>query len=926
MRRFYSIILTLIFYFFLTLPVSAEWTKYPQNPVLPTAQNTWYSQHTASPTVLYEDGVFKMWFQGHTGSTWKIGYAQSNDGIHWDVSSQPQITASGDGLGVVEPSVIKNGLIYQMWYHEYTQNESRIRYATSTNAISWNIYPQPVLTKLSGGWENSGPTNPGVIFENNEYKMWYVAAGNGSSWKVGYATSSDGTTWVRYQNNPLTIPTLGFIGGPTVLKLNETYHMWYHTGSGQNTDIYHVVSTDGISWSCDGNCSVLHMGDSFDSQGITAPSILKQDSKLYMWYGGSNGSRWQINLATFDLPQEPTPTPSPTATPTPTSTPIPTPTLQKTPVVIIPGLMASWNKNAILHNLTVPQSEWKLAPFVKEYEGIIDTFKKLNYKENTDLFVFVYDWRKSVENIADDFQIFLQEKLWNQKPDSLVNIISHSLGGLVGRIWQQKYNSQNLKNLITVGTPHRGTSQVYRAVEAGEIDKSNSLLWLGEKLILTLNKNSFETDKETINQMLPVLKDLFPTYQFLKKPDENFIPIDSMQIKNSSLLTYNAIEQATYPLLHTIAGDKTSNTAFGFTITERTPLDQLLNFYVDGRPQETLYDNGDYIILSASAGIGNSIKTLSKDHGELIYQKDAIKEILDTLKIPYEDSQVIEGQGSKITPSLIFLMKSPAEMTVSDMNGNQFSGQDGILFIENPQEGSYSLQVKGIDQGKYNVVVGEIGTANDSWNTISGEINTIPPSSQTDQYQIQFEPNAPQEFFVDQTNIGVLFTRVISLVKELNSPASDQLTQVLKNLEAARSYFQNNKFLQSRNRFLSAHHHLFNARKILFVHQNNKVLEIASEFENLYQKSLTNYEYKQTAINKLKRQLDQYGKKIATVQTLLVKKKTQGKSVIHQAFILDTIVNKKNKAQENFANKNYAYTEILLESNNLLFKETVVKN
>ena len=135
MRYFHSLIVLFIFYLLFSLPVNAQWTKYSQNPVLLPIQNNWYSQHTASPAVLYEDGIFKMWFQGHTGSTWEIGNAESNNGIQWNVSPQPQITALDDGLGVVEPSVIKNGLIYQMWYHEYTQNESRIRYATSINGI-----------------------------------------------------------------------------------------------------------------------------------------------------------------------------------------------------------------------------------------------------------------------------------------------------------------------------------------------------------------------------------------------------------------------------------------------------------------------------------------------------------------------------------------------------------------------------------------------------------------------------------------------------------------------------------------------------------------------------------------------------------------------------------------------------------------------
>ena len=36
-------------------------------------------------------------------------------------------------------------------------------------------------------------------------------------------------------------------------------------------------------------------------------------------------------------------------------------------------------------------------------------------------------------------------------------LIAHSMGGLVGRAWQAKYEDQNMDLLITLGTPHAGT-------------------------------------------------------------------------------------------------------------------------------------------------------------------------------------------------------------------------------------------------------------------------------------------------------------------------------------------------------------------------------------------------------------------------------------------------------------------------------------
>ena len=60
----------------------------------------------------------------------------------------------------------------------------------------------------------------------------------------------------------------------------------------------------------------------------------------------------------------------------------------KTPIIIIPGFLASWNKDAIIHNIEKSQSEWKLNPIVNEYQGIISTLKNLGYEENKNLFIF----------------------------------------------------------------------------------------------------------------------------------------------------------------------------------------------------------------------------------------------------------------------------------------------------------------------------------------------------------------------------------------------------------------------------------------------------------------------------------------------------------------------------------------------------------
>lgn len=104
-----------------------HWDKYAHNPVL--GYNPFVGTDAfvvATPQVLYEDGVFKMWYNSkgygkgtHPGE-YHIGYAESLDGIHWDRCAKlPVLDASGSGWDsqmAEYPEVQNLGGRYYMWY------------------------------------------------------------------------------------------------------------------------------------------------------------------------------------------------------------------------------------------------------------------------------------------------------------------------------------------------------------------------------------------------------------------------------------------------------------------------------------------------------------------------------------------------------------------------------------------------------------------------------------------------------------------------------------------------------------------------------------------------------------------------------------------------------------------------------------------
>lgn len=646
-----------------------------------------------------------------------------------------------------EPSVIKTDSGYQIWFKDRKNDKNRIRYATSSDGSNWSVYPSPVLEGTDNTWDFDGPTNPYVLFENNQYHLWYLANnGYGGAWQIGHAVSPDGISWTKDANNPLSLPKLDFVGGMSVIKYQGQYHMWYQVGqNGINHAIYHVVSNELTGpWTCDSPCQILsRTPNSFDQDGMLNPDVLDINSNLYLWYGGYNGSSWQIGIATNILMPTSTPTPTPTTTPTPTPTPTPTftptptPTpTALTPIIIIPGMFSSWNKQAILHNQTVNQSDWKMLSFIKEYDGLISTLKNLGYQENINYFVFNYDWRKNIESSANDLNTYINQITNNKYPITNINIIGHSLGGLIGRIWLQKYQSPNLNKLITIGTPHLGTAQVYKAVEAGDLEKSDSLFWLAQKVIITLNKNSLESDKKTINRIMPVLQNLLPIFPYLKY-DYRYIDFNTLTTKNNLLPNYSNLTSY-FPYIYSISGNS-NNTLLGYNVIRQTKLDKLLNNYPDGRPDKSINVKGDGLITLQSSQLSSNF-SFSLNHSQLIYKKESIKKILDILEIPYQDNIIVEGSPTVISPSLIFFLKSPAKLQVNN-NNPIYSDDEGLIFIPNAVSGDYKIEVIGLDNGVYSLITGQIGLNTDEWSTVK----RITKPNQVDSFSLKFNATQPKQ-------------------------------------------------------------------------------------------------------------------------------------------------------------------------------------
>lgn len=736
--KFFYVLVIFVSYLFLAQNIQAfDFVKSLDNPLPITYIDNYVGHqqvHVFKENDIYK-GIFSIYKSGDTFKS--LGYFESPNGINWQMKKEIVNTRAD----LSNPSIMKTQTGYLLFLTRYDDNVIYRIYGSNCD-LEFNCsssFIPIIFPDVSNSSEKKGVFAVRTFQQDNRTYMFFGAWGD-NGFKLKLAYSDDLLSWQRCPNEFL------YGGdGPFPYQIDNDLYLFFHRSDSSGIR----SAKTSLPLSCDSNFQDLKYeltrGTSYDQRHMIFPSVIQEVNGLKLYYSGRDANwNWNLDLAcTGQACLSPTETPTPTLIPTPTLVP------EKTPIVIIPGFMASWNRDAILHNQTVNYFAWKLQNFVKEYEGLINSLKNIGYIQNVNLFLFPYDWRQSIEKTTSDLNYYLQEKIWNEKPNQKINIVGHSLGGLIGRIFSQK-NIDKVNKIITVGSPHQGAVQVYKPIESGEIDRENTFLWLAEKVILFLNKSTIESDKITFNNSFPVAKDLFPTFNFLKDLQGNEIPVDSLTIKNSYLSTYNQNFSEIFSIFTAVYGEKDNNTPAGYIIEPQNIVDQLLGNYSDGKPKEPYFDLGDYTILSKSSSQDTDSEKFYFDHGEIISKKEAIKKILGLLNINFIDDQIVEGQITKISSSLIFLIKSPATMTVQFAN-DIYQEDEGIIFIPDAQSGTYNLKVQGTNQGKYEVIVGQVSENNDIWESINGEINQLPASSQIDDYNILYNNQAATSMFPTPT-------------------------------------------------------------------------------------------------------------------------------------------------------------------------------
>ncbi|KKP56343.1 MAG: hypothetical protein UR80_C0016G0007 [Parcubacteria group bacterium GW2011_GWB1_35_5] len=431
------------------------------------------------------------------------------------------------------------------------------------------------------------------------------------------------------------------------------------------------------------------------------------------------------------------------------------------PVIIIPGIMGSAYKNG----------ELVIDPILHTYDDLIATLEANGYEKNKDLFPFPYEWRDSNVITAN----LLKDKIAEVKAScsaaaladidcSKVDIVAHSMGGLVARQYIQSGQYQNdVDQLIFLGTPHKGSQKAYLQWEGGEFPPGtvDSLIELYFKKE-ALSNFYLSLFSYIHNRPVSSVQELLPIFDYLKDKDTGIIRqypsnypqnifLESLDNNISNLLN-SGVE------ITNIIGNTGNNSINKIIVVPSVDSEK----WVHGEADNFELGIGDGTVTVYGATLDNSISN-EEWNG------------VSHLRLPREtSSRIFNILTDKVSDSVIYLspiekifsiqLQSPIDVVVTEPDGKRigknfetgeeyneilgafYSGfnnnDDEYITIPNPLDGEYKIEVQGTeDGGRYGIVTSFIS---DEFATSNEMVGITTPDQITD-FNVVVDNNNPQD-------------------------------------------------------------------------------------------------------------------------------------------------------------------------------------
>lgn len=406
-------------------------------------------------------------------------------------------------------------------------------------------------------------------------------------------------------------------------------------------------------------------------------------------------------------------------------------------IILIPGLGASWDIGSILTGND--GGNWQIPSFVKTYGGLRSSLVNALGEDN--VFVFSYDWRKPLSTLSERLNQFI---IKNIPAGERVNLIGHSMGGLIARSYAQGVEGTSRVNkILTIGSPNMGTAKAYGVWEGGLLFEDSWWAKLALEMTTHFGVIIGESNIQTIQRMVPSLKDLLPTYDFLSL-NGNILPWSSLSENGKNTFLYNLNQNISQidPITTAIySNDNQTN-----SIIKITPhIDGDLGTWIDGKPTDDPFINeagdGTVTSLSARGAFSNNIQGVGW-HGELVTKNENIQKIFSELNL-IDLTKIVEGTYDSNNNVLVAVLKSPGKLEVCNFELTKCNSELGgiyilehKLFIMPGYTGEkLIIRIKEDGTGTYFLHLGNISDSS-KWDVEQGNIQ----AGQVDYYNIEINP------------------------------------------------------------------------------------------------------------------------------------------------------------------------------------------
>lgn len=417
------------------------------------------------------------------------------------------------------------------------------------------------------------------------------------------------------------------------------------------------------------------------------------------------------------------------------------PTEQKlNPVIIIPGIMGSANKDGV----------WLIDPILHTYDDLIETLAANGYQKEKNLFTFPYEWRDSNVETAKLLKTKITDVIQKCEASNLsdtdcskVDLVAHSMGGLVAREYAQSSQyRRDIDQLIFLGTPHKGSQKAYLQWEAGKFPPGFEGYIAEQFFVSEAKRNGYESIYDYIrNRPIRSVQELLPIFDYLEDYNtgilrtypENYPRNTFLEILNSDILNllYSGIK------ITNIVGNSGNNTIDNIRVVQTSDNKK----WEHGEEKEFKFAIGDDTVTAYSSRLDSTItdeEYIGVAHDELPRETSA---------------RVFNILTNKIATDVIYLspvekifsvqLQSPIDVVITAPDGrrvgkNFATGQEyneipGAFYtgfnndveeyitIPNPVDGKYIIEVQGTDNGgEYGVLTGLISEATSTTNQIVG--------------------------------------------------------------------------------------------------------------------------------------------------------------------------------------------------------------